>query len=846
MQEVEGRQAGARDLAGTTLVLLFFSLVLIPQESMEAATGKEAFISPLRPVLPKHLPRFAFGREHAPMKIPLVVNVFLINLDYNSNNVFTSLSASEFEDLLMKSMPSLQPSCMETGEKLHVSYDLWFHVAHVDAKFKSALEHAVKTSMTLQESKSKAGDAKGDVRTMEEGARQEEQEELLEYRVPIEGRVYQRLKEIYDTYAPAGGKRYKFDTDSDKKQPEEGSWFHRGGGAKSSEGENSVQSYTLFIANLDKLELAPEGLLDKLQGSMAGKKGSELRRAVGSQFVYRYFVDPEEELGADAFLCYDRFAFLDLNAGPTQFGSMRAGEGAVITTSIPRAWFSWGRELEASSPSRTWPLEARLASMVQSAVSHLFVPDVLLDELDGSEEVLVALMVLRDHRNFNPLEEGHAFSIDVKGIEEEVKRLALPDQTIHFVSGLHNLQEHERVAIAVEKATRTDTSHSHVNKKLVSNYKHYLDSKTLFLELERSGDYLTAGLLDAGHPLRHKFFEGKEEEAEEKEKNKAGGARKSARKRGISGGTRVLPVYVLSLQRPSAPLILDGEGGGEGTLAYSSRGVLVLQHGDVTQQSLFYEHEQLSLTATNPSKAILAGVCATLGAIAPPFSRYSQQHQRIVTNFLWSQGWSPFGPFASNLRLSQILVDHSIRNAVLWRLDAAIEKGQDTLALLDSFASRFLFDSLGERTETSSSHPNPDAAFASSSSSSPPPPSLAHSAAVRTLGELHGRLLELEEELSLAAQFLYRAHLQQAFFKADVILRQAHLLLDTTTSKLEQAQESLACCELQHGVLRRWELLPFLRVFLVCIIVASLVVMFILRDPQRRTRLVKHYASKLR
>jgi hypothetical protein len=55
-------------------------------------------------------------------------------------------------------------------------------------------------------------------------------------------------------------------------------------------------------------------------------------------------------------------------------------------------------------------------------------------------QVLVPIMVLRDHRQFNPLEPGHVFSLDVEKIKEQVQRLALPDQKIRIISGVHNLQ----------------------------------------------------------------------------------------------------------------------------------------------------------------------------------------------------------------------------------------------------------------------------------------------------------------------------------------------------------------------------------------------------------------------
>ncbi len=153
-------------------------------------------------------------------------------------------------------------------------------------------------------------------------------------------------------------------------------------------------------------------------------------------------------------------------------------------------------------------------------------------------------------------------------------------QTVHMISGLHNLQEHERVAIAVERASRTDTLHEPVNGKLVPSYKNVLDSKALFHELKVCSDYLASGLMEAGHPLQHKFFlDDAEREAENEglpydpragDKQAApdidsGGVRgrgggqggevgrgmgrgRNRRKgRGVrEGRTRILPVYVLS------------------------------------------------------------------------------------------------------------------------------------------------------------------------------------------------------------------------------------------------------------------------------------------------------------
>lgn len=47
----------------------------------------------------------------------------------------------------------------------------------------------------------------------------------------------------------------------------------------------------------------------------------------------------------------------------------------------------------------------------------------------------------------------------------------------------------------------------------------------------------------------------------------------------------------------------------------------------------------------------------------------------------------------------QVLIDHAVRNAVLWRVHAAVEAGHATLAALDAFAARFLYDTLGDQVE---------------------------------------------------------------------------------------------------------------------------------------------------
>ena len=67
--------------------------------------------------------------------------------------------------------------------------------------------------------------------------------------------------------------------------------------------------------------------------------------------------------------------------------------------------------------------------------------------------------------------------------------------------------------------------------------------------------------------------------------------------------TRVLPVFVLSLQRPGRPPLIDGEH----LFATTKDAVVVVQHGDEVSVPFFAATQQLTLKADNPSPSILAG-----------------------------------------------------------------------------------------------------------------------------------------------------------------------------------------------------------------------------------------------
>lgn len=304
--------------------------------------------------------------------------------------------------------------------------------------------------------------------------------------------------------------------------------------------------------------------------------------------------------------------------------------------------------------------------------------------------------------------------------------------------------------------------------------------------------------------------------------------------------TRILPVYVLSLQRPGRPPLIDGTD----LFAASKDAVVVLQHGDQVAVPFFAATSQLSLKAANPSPSILAGVVTALGSVASPSHHYSQHHQKIMVDLLFAHGSSPFGPFGNSLRLSQVLVQQSVRNAVLWRIDSAVEEGHKVLLELDKFAGKYLFDPLGEMSEKNADRNRLLEAFYLGDDRQVVP-SLAHSAATNTMRQLHSALIELEEDLAAVSELLYSAHISDAFHKSEVCLNKALDLQIRTHRQLRAAENALACCSLTHSIVWRTDGIHYVRALLVGIIAVSGVVLLTLRDPERRRRVRAAAGSRL-
>ena len=180
----------------------------------------------------------------------------------------------------------------------------------------------------------------------------------------------------------------------------------------------------------------------------------------GYRYHYRY-----NGVGRTAaWLSSERYAVVDISAGPASFGRLDSAAGFVNYKTIPNLRFHL---LSMAKHSENFPdntkaeqtkllsnsFRGHLSSVLVSAVHQLFAPDVWLEKIDTAEKILVPVIVLRDHLDFDPCEEGHDHSVATLAIEEEINKNVHSTQKAVVVCVTHSLHEHPHPMMSVARAT---------------------------------------------------------------------------------------------------------------------------------------------------------------------------------------------------------------------------------------------------------------------------------------------------------------------------------------------------------------------------------------------------------
>ncbi|PWA71966.1 hypothetical protein CTI12_AA275840 [Artemisia annua] len=539
-------------------------------------------------------------------------------------------------------------------------------------------------------------------------------------------------------------------------------------------------------------------------------------------YVYRYHYNGGGT--SQIWLGSGRFVVVDISAGPCTYGRLETEEGSVSSKTIPRLQNVMSPQ--GSSVDRFTTHDnfvGQLAALIGIIVEHLVAPDVRFETVDLATRLLIPIIVLQNHNRYNIMENGQNYSLDIGAIEDEVRKMVHKEEDVVIVGGSHSLHHHEKLAIAVSKAMR---GHSIQETKKDGRFhvhtKMYLDGAILKEEMDRSADVLAAGLLEVSDPsLSDKFFNRQKwmDETDgpsdsvlkhkplrsynpqtRRQKNK-----RVLKKHGDlhrTYGTRVVPVFVLSLADVDPHLMMEDES----LLWTSNDVVIVLQHGSEKIPLSFYgwssfhsyvsETERLHVVPSQVQRHIVAGLASVVGGLSAPYERVSHIHERPVVNWLLAAGCHPFGPFSNVSRLSLLLQDVTLRNTIYARVDSALRRIREMSESVEAFAGEYLKTPLGEPVKGKKNKTTTELwleKFYKHETNLPEP--FPHELVERLETYLDG----LEEQLVDLSSLLYDHRLQDAYINSTDILESSIFTQQYVDHVLENERERMKCCRIEYS-----------------------------------------------
>eukprot|EP00252_Welwitschia_mirabilis_P008780 TRINITY_DN20945_c0_g1_i1.p1 TRINITY_DN20945_c0_g1~~TRINITY_DN20945_c0_g1_i1.p1 ORF type:complete len:808 (+),score=153.41 TRINITY_DN20945_c0_g1_i1:214-2637(+) len=718
------------------------------------------------------------SRAEVPFHVPLEINIVLVGFNGDGGYRY-HLDAHSLEEFMKKSFPSHHPSCVETGLPLDIEHDILYNVIPVGQPELISLEKSLKSLMVPA----------GSARESEYGRE-----------VPLFEVEATKLEQTFERLYT-----YLFGIES---------------GVNSASEINGVVPNAIFILNFDKVRMDPRNTdlnLDPLMYSEIEELTPEKLKHQEGGYIYQYRYNGGG--ASQTWIGSGRYTIIDLSAGPCIYGRIETEEGSVSPRTIPRlANILFPRGRDPVDPTSTHEIfTGVLGSLISTTIEHVLAPDVRFETLDLAARLLIPVIVLQNHNRYNIFRRELNYSIDINAIENEVKKMVYPDQEVVVIGGSHSLHQHQKLAIAVSKALRAHSFHeTNPDGRFHVRTRTYLDGPILKEEMERSADVLAAGLLEVANPeLGNKFFlkqswmsdtdpddsviKSRPVWVTHSNKYKKDKKKKAATKKQYGDifrtyGTRVVPVFVLSLADVDPELLMEGES----QVWTNNNVVIVLQH-DNEKIPLSYVSgtQRMYADPQHAQRHIIAGLASAVGGLTAPYEKASHIHQRPISNWLWATGCHPFGPFSNVSQISQLLRDTALRNTIYARVDAALHKIRDAVEEVQSFANEFLKTPLGEPIKGDRKKSTPELwldKFYKRTTNLPEP--FPHELVER----LEKYLNDLEEEFVSLAGLLYDHFLEDANHNSSEIFQNTVFTLQYVQRVLVSEREKMRCCSVEYRV----------------------------------------------
>ncbi|GMH38389.1 hypothetical protein BSKO_06273 [Bryopsis sp. KO-2023] len=771
--------------------LLLFSLLQVealsgPAKAFKQTRKKWSHINfdDLRQKIAKETGDFVHLRGERTFAVPIEIDVILVGFAGDGAYKY-EMDGVRLEDLLTQNYPTRRPVDRESGKPLSSEFDIIYNVFHSRADSVLKIEEAVKAAMVP------AGKYRPDMSDKVWGFDGQETALFNVEATKVEA-VFDEL--VYSAFMES-----------------------------SSNVANDWQTnMAIVLVNPSKRRMNPNPpqVDDRLKATEFDTKNwdsgvfdVEALNLEDGNYMYQYKYN-----GAGAsqtWLARKSYIVIDVSAGPCKFGPEMTPSGAVSPVTLPRIQailFEAATTLTLNHPqemdsnrmetikeSRDAIFRGKIAGTLVSAIHHLILPDMWVKNVQDTRRLLVPFMLIRNHLDSNSLEAGDPHHVNISRIHEQLFGLMGSRSNAVVLHSHHSLHEHKPLAIALHKAMYSkseavvitvDTEHG--KPGLHAKVNTYLDGNALVEEFEQAADVLTSGWVGSVKEDDQIIWgEGSEDEFNGKQTKK----KKSL-------GTRIIPVYMLSLKSAPFDLVLDNGG----LVVGDDRAVIALQtlssfSGTDTGQvdtGHIAQGERVSFNTLDIERHVVAGLATSLMGIPPPYESYSAyKKDHVVMDWLWATGHTPFGPYSNTSTLSSMTFAVARRNMFLAQVETLLVRLKRTLRLLDDFVGEYLSPPFNE---LNIKHGNfgvsgetwIDQLYKSVPGERPPPlPKDVTDQAKRIIGNIEEKLINL-------ASAFYDGDTNQVERMTATLRTLDVALYKHVYAHISSAREKLRCCAVAH------------------------------------------------
>ncbi|XP_002991053.2 uncharacterized protein LOC9634447 [Selaginella moellendorffii] len=323
----------------------------------------------------------------------------------------------------------------------------------------------------------------------------------------------------------------------------------------------------------------------------------------------------------------ERYVWIDLAAGPIEYGPALSGEGLVLRSEL----YPYAAAFHESPAQKA--LLADLAALVWSASQMLLAPAMRIPVYYDRE-----LEVHFFH--FKHVDGGDSEQIKWEEIEETFRKEASEGLLFHGQSLVFKRFTIDMDECALCSALLARSTKSYTSRVLIDRYSlfvnDYIDSKQLH--------YLLA-----------------ENQAE---------LEKMAGSSGSSNNfmARIVPVYVFDLKSDRI-VMLDRD---HQSMAFRDMIIAIRSKGYQTVSEFNCNHRPMMVETRRLERPLVASLLQTLWGVTPTYLTWSSEHNSTFLDYTWSLGNTPFGPFSKLSSLSFAQRDAAPRNVLHTMLNTTV------------------------------------------------------------------------------------------------------------------------------------------------------------------------------